>query len=57
MAIPEFRYRLNADANRWEVVQRTDGKDTVVQDYATADEAREHVVRAGETPGAPELPS
>jgi len=46
MAIPTFRYRLNADTDRWEIVQRiAGGKDMVVCDYATADEARAHVVR------------
>jgi len=58
MAAPEFRYRFNADTDRWEVIQRPPGgRDAVIQDYATAGEAMEHVARANDMSGKTEEPS
>ena len=58
MAAPEFRYRFNADTDRWEVIQRRPGgKDAVIRDYATAGEAVEHVARANDLSGKAEEPS
>jgi len=58
MAAPEFRYRFNADTDRWEVIQRRPGgKDAIIRDYATAGEAVEHVARANDLSGKAEEPS
>jgi hypothetical protein len=58
MPIPEFRYRFNADTNRWEVIQRpAGGADAVIADYETSGEAVEHVTRATDQPGKVEEPS
>ena len=58
MAAPEFRYRFNADTDRWGVIQRRPGgKDAIIWDYATAGEAMEHVARANDLSGKAEEPS
>ena len=58
MAAPEFRYRFNADTDRWEVVQkRPRGKDAVIRDYATSGEAKEYVARANDLSGKAERAS
>ena len=55
---PRISLQINADTDRWEVIQRRPGgKDAVVRDYATAGEAVEHVARANDLSGKAEEPS
>jgi hypothetical protein len=47
MANPEFRYALNTQTGRWEVMYwPANGVEAVVRDYASRGEAVEHVAYA-----------
>jgi hypothetical protein len=54
MAEPQFRYFLNTQTGRWDVVwKRPDGTETVVGTYSTADEAMERVAHGNSEPAGP----
>jgi hypothetical protein len=58
MADPQFRYFLNTQTGRWDVVwKRPDGTEMVVGTYSTSDEAKERVARNNnQPPGPPKSP-
>jgi len=54
MADLEFRYRLNPQTGRWDVVRRwPDGTELVIQSYDLPDEAMSEVSRLTKRPPGP----